>query len=137
MALTLYGVLRSRATRNVWLLDELGVPYEHVPVIQVYRLPDPNAPGAPMHTASPEFKRINPNARIPALVDGDLVLNESLAINLYLAKKVGGPLGPKDVAEDGQMTMWSIWAMTECEPHSIAILYNTIGKPEPERNPSS
>ncbi len=130
-----YGVLRSRATRNVWLLDELGVPYEHVPVIQVYRLPDPNAPGAPLHTASPEFKRINPNARIPALTDGDLVLNESLAINLYLAKKVGGPLGPKDVAEDGQMTMWSLWAMTECEPHSIAILYNTIGKPEPERNP--
>ncbi len=135
MALTLYGVLRSRATRNVWLLDELGVPYEHVPVIQVYRLPDPDAPGAPLHTASPEFKRINPNARIPALTDGDLVMNESLAINLYLAKKVGGPLGPKDVAEDGLMTMWSIWAMTECEPHSIAILYNTIGKPEPERNP--
>jgi len=135
MALTLYGVLRSRASRNVWLLDELGMPYAHAPVIQSYRLADPHAVGAPLNTASPAFLAINPNGRVPALADGDLLLNESLAINLYLAKKHGGPMAPRDVAEDGLMTMWSFWAVTECEPHSIHVLYNTIGKPEAERDP--
>ena len=38
---------------------------------------------------------MNPNGHIPAIDDDGLVLNESLAINLYLAKKHGGPLGPR------------------------------------------
>jgi glutathione S-transferase len=66
--------------------------------------------------------------------DGDLVLHESLAINLYLAKKYGGALGPKDIAEDGLMTMWSLWAAISCEPHTIEILYNRVGKPPAERD---
>jgi glutathione S-transferase len=94
--ITIYGVLRSRASRNVWLAREAGIPFRHVPVIQVYRLPDPDAPGAPLHTRSPEFLRVNPNGRIPAMEDGGLVLAESLAINLYLAKRYGGTIGPAD-----------------------------------------
>ena len=50
MSLTIYGCYRSRATRVVWLANELGLPFNHVPVIQAYRLPDPNAPGVPLHT---------------------------------------------------------------------------------------
>ena len=133
--ITIYGVYRSRASRNIWLLNELGVPFEHVPVIQVYRLPDPKAPGAPLHTQSPDFLKVNPNGRIPAMVDGDLVMNESLAINLYLAKKHGGPLAPASLAEDAQMTAWSLWAVTEVEPHSIQILYHMVAKPPAERDP--
>jgi len=134
MSLTLYGVLRSRAARNVWLLEELGLPYDHVPVIQAYRLADPKSADAPLNTTSFEFLRINPNGLIPALSDGDLILNESLAINLYLAKKAGGPLAPKDLAEDGLMTMWTLWAITECEPHTLGVFLNTIGRPEAERD---
>lgn len=62
------------------------------------------------------------------------MLHESLAINLYLARKHGGPLAPKDVAEEGQMAMWALWAATEVEPHSIQILYNRVGKPPEERD---
>lgn len=122
MALTIYGVLRSRASRNVWLARELGLDFRHVPVIQAYRLPDPAAPGAPLNTASPEFRAINPNGLVPVIEDDGLVLHESLAINLYLARKHGGPLAARDVAEEGQMTMWSLWAATEVEPHSLALL---------------
>ncbi len=140
MAITVYGVYRSRATRNLWLLGELGLPFTHVPVIQANRLAKPNAKDAPLNTASRKFRKINPNAQIPSLEDGRLVLHESLAINLYLARKYGRrqktELGPKSVAEEGLMTMWSLWAMTECEPHTIQVLYNTIGKPEPERVPA-
>jgi hypothetical protein len=44
--LTLYGVCRSRASRALWLLNETGTPFVHVPVIQAYRLADPAAAGA-------------------------------------------------------------------------------------------
>ena len=128
MTLTIYGCLRSRASRNVWLAKELGIPYRLVPVIQAYRLPDRTAPHAPLNTASPEFRRINPNGHIPSIEDDGLVLHESLAINLYLARKHGGALAPRGHAEDGLMTMWSFWALSECEPHSLAILSNQ--KPE-------
>ncbi|MGL5116386.1 MAG: glutathione S-transferase family protein [Beijerinckiaceae bacterium] len=134
MTLKIYGVGRSRASRNIWLANELGIAFEHVPVIQAYRLPDPDAADAPFHTASPAFRAVNPNGLIPTMDDAGLILNESLAINLYLAKKHGGPLAPANVAEDGQMTMWALWAVTEVEPHSINVLYNLIGKPEAERD---
>ncbi|MGL4240422.1 MAG: glutathione S-transferase family protein [Beijerinckiaceae bacterium] len=135
MTLKIYGVLRSRITRNVWLLDELKMPYERIPVIQVYRLADPNASDAPLHTASPAFRKVNPNGLIPVLDDDGFVLNESLAINLYLAKKAGGPLAPANLREDGEMTQWALWAMVECEPHAINILYHRVAKPEAERDP--
>lgn len=128
--LTLYGVLRSRASRNVWLAHELGVEFRHVPVIQSYRTP---APGQ-LTTASPEFLAVNPNGRVPAMEWDGLVLHESLAINLHMAKRAGGALAPRDLAEDGLMTMWSLWAMTEVEPHSINVLYHSIGKPPAERD---
>ncbi len=136
MSLKIYGVLRSRITRNVWLLDELQLPYERIPVIQIYRLPDPDAAGAPLHTGSPSFRKVNPNGLIPVLDDDGFVLNESLAINLYLAKKAGGPLAPADLAEDGQMTQWALWAVTECETHTLNIMYHRMAKPEPERDPA-
>lgn len=126
---TIYGVYRSRASRNLWLAEEIGLDFDHMPVIQVYRVADPEAPDAPLHTRSPAFLRVNPNGHVPAMKDGEVVLSESLAINLYLAKKYGGDLGPKDVAEDGLMSQWALWAMCEAEPHTIQILYNMPGNP--------
>ncbi len=134
--ITIYGVLRSRASRNVWLAREAGIPFRHVPVIQAYRLPDPDAAGAPLHTRSPDFLRVNPNGRIPAMEEDGLVLAESLAINLYLAKRHGGALGPADAAEDAQMTAWALWAATEAEPHTIQVLYHRLGNPTGPKEPA-
>lgn len=127
--LTIYGVCRSRASRNVWLALELAIPFRQVPVMQAYRLADPATSGV-LHTRSPEFLAVNPNGHIPTMDDGGFVLHESLAINLYLARKHGGPLAAADVREDGLMGMWSLWAATEVEPHSLAILTHRAGKPE-------
>lgn len=132
---TLYGVTRSRASRNIWLMNELGQPYEQVPVIQAYRLAKPEAPDAPVNTRSPSFLAVNPNGHIPSMKDGDLVLHESLAINLYLAKKFGGPLAPANLAEEGEVAMWTLWAATEAEPHAIQILYHRLMKQGDERKP--
>ncbi|MBI3711023.1 MAG: glutathione S-transferase N-terminal domain-containing protein, partial [Proteobacteria bacterium] len=75
--LTIYGVYRSRASRNIWLANELGIRFKHVPVIQANRLADPAATGAPLHTRSAEFLKVNPNGHIPSINDDGLVLHES------------------------------------------------------------
>jgi glutathione S-transferase len=123
--LTIYGVYRSRASRNIWLANELGLAFKLVPVMQHYRLPDP-PPAGVLHTRSPEFLAVNPNGHVPTIEDDGLVLHESLAINLYLARKHGGPIGPINVREDGQMSMWALWAATEVEPHAINIIYHRV-----------
>ena len=83
--LTLYGVPASQASRCMWALEELGVNYQ-LELVRPYE-----------ETNTPELKTLNPNGKIPVLVDGDLTLWESLAINLYLAQRYGSPLWPARV----------------------------------------
>ena len=102
--ITLYGHPFSRAHRVMWMLKELGVPFDHVPT--------PFTDGS---THTPEFLAINPNGRVPVLIDDGQPLFESLAINLYLARRHGGPLAPKSVIDEGLATQWSFWVTTEIE----------------------
>ena len=130
--LTIYGVYRSRAARNIWLANELGIPFKLVPVMQLYRLAPAAAEGI-LNTKSPEYLKINPNGHVPSIDDDGLVLHESLAINLYLAKKHGGPFAPANLAEDGQMTMWALWAANEIEPNALTVLIHRVARPPAER----
>ncbi|MDR7143006.1 glutathione S-transferase family protein [Rhizobium sp. BE258] len=120
--LKIYGVYRSRASRVYWMAEELGIPFEYIPVLQSYMLADPAAAGAPLNTRSPEFLAINPMALIPSIKDGDLVMHESLAITEYLAKKHGGPLAPKTLEEDALINMWTIWAASEVEVQTFQLV---------------
>ena len=120
--LTIYGVYRSRASRNYWMALELGLPYQSVPVIQARRIENPLAPDAPINTLSPDFLAVNPMGQIPAVKDGDLVLTESLATNLYLARKHPSPLSAATLDEEGEMLRWSFWAIAEVEPHAVKIV---------------
>ncbi|MDX5358365.1 MAG: glutathione S-transferase family protein [Rhodobacterales bacterium] len=119
--LTIYGAMRSRATRPIWLLYETNTPFQHVPVIQSYRLPDAEAPDAPFNTASPDFLKVNPQGLVPAMLDGDLLLTESLAITYYLARKFGGDLAPRDLAEEGQAVQWALLGATSVETPGLDI----------------
>ncbi|MFK0275164.1 glutathione S-transferase family protein [Ensifer sp. NPDC090286] len=120
--LTIYGVYRSRASRNYWMARELGIPFQSVPVIQARRVADPLAADAPINTKSPAFLAVNPMGLIPAIEDDGVVLTESLANNLYLARKHGGPLAPADIAEEGLVGNWTMWGATEVEPHAVEII---------------
>jgi len=121
--ITLYGVPRSRAMRSLWMLEELGVPYEHVKT---------NFTG---DNKAPEFLKLNPNGHIPVLKDGDTVLWESLAINLYLARKYDKGLWPKSVDDEGRTYQWTLWAMTELEePLLTALLHGRLFPPD-QRDP--
>ena len=115
----IFGSMRSRASRCAWAAEETGVAYELVAV------PD---------TRAPDYLAINPNGHVPTMQDGDLTLFESLAINLYLARKSGGALAPANLAEDGLMTMWSFWAMTEVERHALDVVMHTVGFPPEKRD---
>lgn len=134
MTLKIYGVLRSRATRNVWLLREMGAPFERVPVKQAGGLADPLAPDAPLNTASPAFLRLNPNGLIPFMDDDGFQLGESLAINLYAAKKFGGPFAPDGAREEALATMWSLWAAANCEPPGVQIMMHRGRLPPEQRD---
>ena len=121
--ITLYGVYRSRASRPLWLLAEIGAPFTHVPVIQAYRLPDAKAKDAPLNTASAEFLAVTPMGQIPAMTDGDLILTESFAITLHLARTMGGDLGPKTHAETALMEQWALFGASAIEVPALEITY--------------
>jgi glutathione S-transferase len=108
--LKIYGHPGSRAARPLWVCRELGLQYEHVPTHF--------ADGG---TKSAEFLAINPAGRIPAIDDGGFRLAESMAINIYLAKKHGGELAPQSLEDEARMLQWSFWAMTEVEKSLLAI----------------
>lgn len=120
--LTIYGVYRSRAARNYWMAEELGLEVKSVPVIQARRVAEPLAADAPFNTASAPFRAVNPMGFIPAIDDDGFVMTESLAINLYLARKYPGPLSAQSVTEEGAMLQWTTWAATEVEPHAVRII---------------
>ncbi|AYD00072.1 glutathione S-transferase family protein [Neorhizobium sp. NCHU2750] len=128
--LKIYGVYRSRATRPLWLVEEIGLPFEHIPIIQAYRLPDTSAPGCPVHTRSDEFLAVNPMGSIPSIDDDGFVLHESLAISIYLARKYGGDLGPKNIEEAAQMVQWALFAATSIETPALKIQSTKGDTPE-------
>jgi glutathione S-transferase len=103
--LRIYGIARTRAFRALWAAKELGLDYEHLPI-------EIGADGA--RTA--EFLAINPNGRLPVIVDDGFVLFESLAITLYLAKKhAHGTLYPGTLQGEARAWQWSFWAISEVD----------------------
>ena len=109
MALTIYGSPRSRTLRVLWMAAELGLDYQHVSLA----FDDPEL-------KSPAFLALNPAGAIPTIVDDGLALSESLAINLYLAKRYGSagaePLYPGTIEGEAQAWRWSLWAQGQLEP---------------------
>ena len=103
--LRIYGIARTRAFRVLWMAKELRLDYEHLPI-------EIGKAGA----GSPEFLAINPNGRLPFVVDDGFVLFESLAITLYLAKKHSpAQLYPATLEGEAKAWQWSLWAVTEVD----------------------
>ena len=123
--LQLHGNPRSRAMRCLWMLEEMGEPYQLIE--KTTRTDD-------LQTA--EYLRLNPNARIPTLVDGEVVLWESMAINLYLAQKYEGPMHCVSPKVLGLAAQWSFWAMLEMEGLLLDLLQHRALLPEFARDPS-
>ena len=92
---TVVGATKSRAFRVMWMLEEMGIDYDH----------NPAGP------RSDDAKKFNPLGKIPALVDGDEVLTDSMAIMTYLGDKHGqltAPAGTPARARQDAMTFWLV-----------------------------
>ena len=118
----LYGVAASRALRCLWMLEEVGVEYEVIPT------------NFTEDTKKPEYRKLNPNGRVPTLVDGETVLWESMAINLYLAAKYDAGMQPASPEALGHAYKWSFWAMTEVEAHLLDYMLHRSIFPEGQRD---
>jgi glutathione S-transferase len=125
MTLKIYGVSASRAIRTLWMAEELGLQYEHIAT--------PFKGGG---TRKPEFLAVNPNGHIPAIDDDGLKLWESMAINLYLARKHGGPLAAASLTEEAEILKWTFWVVTECEKDAVTIILHRAALPEAQRDES-
>lgn len=121
----LYGFGPTRTLRPLWALQELGVDFEYVPV---------DLPGGGART--PSFLALNPAAKVPVLVDGDLVLTESVAIVLYLAEKFPrAKLMPEDPKERADAYRWLMFTATELEQPLWRIAKHTSLYPPEKRVP--
>jgi glutathione S-transferase len=101
----------SRAADVVWMLEEVGVPYEKVFV-------DIKHGGQ----KTEEFRKLNPMGKLPVLVDGQTLVTERAAIGLYLADRyAAGVLAPAlDAPERGTYLRWSLFSPSVIEPGAIA-----------------
>jgi GSH-dependent disulfide-bond oxidoreductase len=102
-------------------LEECGMPYEVVPV---------DTRKGEQH--APAFTAINPNAKTPALVDGDAVVFDSNAILLYLAEKSGKFLPDNTPAARAQMHSWLMFVATGIGPYSGQAVHFKHFAPEPK-----
>jgi glutathione S-transferase len=119
----LYGIPQSRAMRCLWMVGETGQPYELIPVVTTNG-----------KITDPDLRRVNPNDKMPALVDGDVRIFESLAINIYLAEKYAPELRAKSPAEAGAFAQWSLWAANEIEQASMDWATHAFLRPEDQRD---
>jgi glutathione S-transferase len=111
MSIVLYHHPFSRAANVVWMLEEVGVPYE-LRWVDIMK----------GEQKAPELLAKNPMGKIPLLVDGDAVVTESAAIALYLADRYAyGRLAPKvDDPARGTYLRWSFYAPSVIEPGAMA-----------------
>ena len=114
--LTIYGTPASRCFRVLWMAEELGLDYDLDP-INIHKS-EQNREG---------YDAVNPNRLVPSIKDGDFTLWESLAINLYFARKDGGPLAPKGLEDEMRATQWSMWALTRLEDPCVVLVQKAAG----------
>jgi len=122
--LRIYGSANSRALRVLWMTAELGIPYEQKDWL-------PRAP----ETRTPEFLALNANGRVPTIDDDGFVLSESMAINLYLAKKHRSALYPADPRHEALALQWSLWETDRLDRQIVDYQRHTSALPAAERKP--
>ncbi|HEY7887057.1 MAG TPA: glutathione S-transferase family protein [Steroidobacteraceae bacterium] len=122
----LYEFAPTRSIRARWILQELGVDFEAVAVNLLAR-----------EHWSPEFLELNPAGKVPVLVDGDVVLTESVAIVLYLAEKYPDRgLIPADPQLRADAYRWILFTVTELEQPLWRIARHTALYPQRDRLPA-
>lgn len=113
-------VLGRKTSGNVqkvlFLLEELGTPYTREDYGRQFG-----------NTGDDAYLALNPNGKVPTLVDGDLVVWESHTILRYLAAKAKSPLYPTDLAERTQVDRWMDWLLASVNDAYLTLFKTTKG----------
>lgn len=123
--ITLYGSPRSSAGRCIWTLEEAGVAYTQKDVDMKNK-----------EHKSDDYLKINPMGKVPAMIDGDITLFESMAINYYIADTYKKELLGTNALEKGLSMQWSFWATAELQPPIIEVFIQKVFVPEDKRDHS-
>ncbi len=78
---------------------------------------------------TPEYLAINPNGKVPALVDGDINLWESHAIMAHLAVQAGSDLWPSDSGQQIEVLRWLLWDVAHFSRHAGTLFFERVIKP--------
>ena len=114
----------SNVMKALWVLDEIGLEYEREDVGGEFGKNDQTP-----------YLNLNPNGRIPTVIDGDLVVWESNSIVRYLAAShSAGNLYPTDPADRARCEMWMDWQLTELVNDMVPVFHGLIRKPPEERD---
>lgn len=108
----------------LFLLEELGVPYSREDYGRQFN-----------NTADAAYLSLNPNGKVPTLVDGDTVIWESNTILRYLASKHKSALYPTDLVQRTQVERWMDWMLASLNPPYLGIFKEAKKAPN-ERGPS-
>ena len=100
-------------------LEEAGLPYEGIPV---------DTRRGDQH--KPEYLAINPNAKVPAIVDGDVTVFDSSAILIYLAEKTGKFLPPAGDKARGELLSWMFFISSGIGPFAGQSVHFRVYAPE-------
>ena len=106
-------------TKVALFLEEAGLPYEPIPV---------DTRKGDQH--KPAYLAINPNAKVPAIVDGDVTVFDSNAILLYLAEKTGKFLPAKTDKARGELLSWLMFVASGIGPYSGQLVHFRVYAPE-------
>lgn len=125
--LVLWGRANSiNVQKALWTLVEVGAPFERRDAGMAFGVVD-----------TPEYRKLNPNGRVPTLVDGDLAVWESHAIIRYLAGKYGPEtLYPKEPGARALVDRWLDWSMGSMQPAEYPLFWHTVRLPPAERDPA-
>jgi glutathione S-transferase len=116
----IWGRANSGNVKKVLIVaDELSIAYERTDAGLQYGIVD-----------TPEYRKLNPNGRVPTIEDGDFVLWESNSICRYLAMKYGGEgLYPADPATRASIDRWLDWQLSTLVTADVPVFQGTIRTP--------
>jgi glutathione S-transferase len=116
----IWGRANSGNVKKVLIVaDELNIPYERIDAGMQYGIVD-----------TPEYRKLNPNGKVPTIEDGDLILWESNSISRYFAMKYGGEgIYPKDPAVRAGIDRWLDWILTTLIAVDVPVFSGTIRTP--------
>ena len=114
----------SNVQKVLWACGEMDLPFEREDL------------GGPFGgNDTPEYRALNPNGRVPTIVDGDFVLWESNSCIRYLAAKhASGTLYPDDLQVRANGERWMDWQLTVMSPALVPVFWGLVRTPPDERD---